>query len=305
MAEEDPRFRNAQTYVAPAGAYVAPSNTYVTPNGAPVTPPPPAPPPQPSMRARALAEILSQERYEAASSGENEGDPSTIRPKFFANMNAVNTDRYGGDYTPSERFNREVRPEDNDGEYLYNLMHKLGPGVASGFATGGSPGDSDEDMMARNMTKFMRNYQNYVPKDDLALALAEIYGTDPGAAPGQTGSRGQPGQADKAGSVGGANTTNADGTPATLGSMAGGFKNLAGMPTGTLGFGYGLLNAMRFGSPFRTTAYSPYPEMDQYGNAIPGTELAINTETWGDDTSGPPGYGGPAQSTSIGPGQDW
>ena len=201
MAEEDPRFRNAQTYVAPAGAYVAPSNTYLTPNGAPVTPPPPAPPPQPSMRARALAEILSQTRYTVADSGDNEGDPSTIRPKFYANMNNVLTQRYGGDYIPSDRYDIEVRPEANDGEYLYSLMDKLGPGVAENFAVDGS--DSDEDMMARNMTRFMRAYQNagpsssiYVPEDDLALALAEIYATEPGAAPRQTDSRGHPGQED-------------------------------------------------------------------------------------------------------------
>lgn len=273
---------------------------FVAPPGAPTAAAPA--PKEPSMQARALAEILSQVRYTVADSGDNEGDPSTLLPKFYANRNNVNTDRYGGDYMPSDRYDVEVRPEDNDGEYLYNLMNKLGAGVAQQYATGGSPGDSDEDMMARNMTGFMRNYKNYVPEDDLALALAEIYGTDPGAPPGQTGSRGQPGQSDKAGSVGGANTPGA-----TVGGMFSGGSNAANV-FGTLGmfnFGRGLLNSMRFGSPFRNTAYSPYPEMDQYGNAIPGTEIAVNTETWGDDTSGPPGYGGPAQSTSIGPGQDW
>ena len=101
-----------------------------------------------------------------------------------------------------------------------------------------------------------------VPEDDLALALAEIYATNPGAAPGQTGSRGQPGQADKAGSYGGANTLGA-----TVGSTIAGVKNMAGMPVGSLGFGLGLYNSMKYGTPFG----AGYPQMDQHGNAIPGT----------------------------------
>jgi hypothetical protein len=117
-------------------------------------------------------------------------------------------------------------------------------------------------MMARNMTGFMRNYKNYVPEDDLALALAEIYATNPNAAPGQTGSRGQPGQSDKAGSYGGANTLGA-----TVGSTIAGVKNMAGMPVGSLGFGLGLYNSMKYGTPFG----AGYPQMDQHGNAIPGT----------------------------------
>jgi len=283
MAEEDPQIRRQrlnirqltpeqasaavarytpEPLVAPAGAYVAPSNTYVTPNGAAVTPPPPAPPPQPSNRARALAEILSQTRYTVADSGPNQGDESTRLPKFYANMNNVNTQRYGGDYIPSDRYDIEVRPEDNDGEYLYSLFDKLGSGVAQQYATGGSPGDSDEDMMARNLTGFMRNYKNYVPEDDLALALAEIYATNPGAAPGQTGSRGQPGQADKAGSVGGANTPGA-----TLGSMAKGFNNLEGMPVGNLSFALGLYNSIKHGH----FAGPGYGKLDKDGNVIPGT----------------------------------
>ena len=262
MAEEDPRFRNAQTYVAPAGAYVAPSNTYVTPNGAPVTPPPAPPPPQPSMRARALAEILSQTRYTVADSGDNEGDPSTLLPKFYANRNNVNTDRYGGDYMPSDRYDVEVRPEDNDGEYLYNLYHKLGAGVAERFATGGSPGDSNEDHMARDMTTFMRGINNYVPKDDLMLAMEEIYATNPGAAPSQTGSRTQPGQADKAGSVGGENTPGA-----TLGSIADGFKNSTGVLPFNLSFLGGLYNSIKYGH----FAGLGYGKLDKYGNVIPGT----------------------------------
>lgn len=236
--------RSADEFVAPPGGPTV---------GAPA-------PKEPSMQARALAEILSQVRYEAASSGENEGDPSTIRPKFFANLNNVNTQRYGGDYMPSDRYDVEVRPEDNDGEYLYSLFDKLGPGVAEGFAVDGS--DSNEDHMSRNLTKFMRGIHNYVPEDDLALALAEIYATEPGAAPGQTGSRTQTGQSDKAGSYGGANTLGA-----TVGSTMAGVTNMAGMPMGSLGFGLGLYNSMKYGTPFG----AGYPQMDRHGNAIPGT----------------------------------
>ena len=245
------------------------------------------------MRARALAEILSQVRYEAASSGDNEGDPSTIRPKFFANMNAVNTDRYGGKYTPSERFNREVLPEENDGEYLYNLMHKLGPGVAEGFATGGSPGDSDEDMMSRDMTGFMRGYKNYVPEDDLMLAMEEIYATNPGAAPGQTGSGTQPGQSDKAGSVGGENTPGA-----TLGSIADGFKNSTGVLPFNLSFLGGLYNSIKHGH----FAGPGYGKLDKYGNVIPGTYKGGAGYSPGRRSfTGPGGQTGQAGTGSDGP----
>ena len=163
---------------------------------------------------------------------------------------------------PSDRYDVEVRPEDNDGEYLYNLYHKLGAGVAERFATGGSPGDSNEDHMARDMTTFMRGINNYVPKDDLMLAMEEIYATNPGAAPSQTGSRTQPGQADKAGSVGGENTPGA-----TLGSIADGFKNSTGVLPFNLSFLGGLYNSMKYGH----FAGPGYGKLDKYGNVIPGT----------------------------------
>ena len=250
--------RSVDGYVAPY-EYVAPDE-YLPPPGAPTVAAPA--PKEASMQARALAEILSQVRYTVADSGDNEGDPSTLLPKFYANRNAANLDRYGSKYTPSERFNNEVDPSTSDGAYLYNLYSKLGPGVADAFAIDGS--DSDEDMMARNMTKFMRNYKDYVPEDDLALALAEIYGTDPGAAPGQTGSRGQPGQSDKAGSVGGANTPGA-----TVGGMFSGGSNAANVfgTVGMVNFGRGLYNSMKYGH----YAGPGYGKLDKYGNVIPGT----------------------------------
>jgi hypothetical protein len=264
---------------------------FVAPPGAPTAAAPA--PREPSWKARALAEILSQTRYTVADSGDNEGDPSTLLPKFYGNRNAANTARYGGDYTPSERFNVEVKPSESDGEYLYSLYRKLGAGVAEGFATGGTPGDSNEDMMPGNMTDFMRGYKNYVPEDDLALALAELYATDPGAAPGQTGSGTQPGQSDKAGSVGGENTPGA-----TLGSMAKGFNNLAGMPVGNLSFALGLYNSIKHGH----FAGPGYGKLDKDGNVIPGTYKGGAGYSPGrTDFSGPGGQTGQAGTGSDGP----
>tara|TARA_R110002153_G_scaffold59614_3_gene162590 strand:- start:27 stop:941 length:915 start_codon:yes stop_codon:yes gene_type:complete len=295
MAEEDFPYIFKYAKPAPTGAYVAPPGA---PPGAPTAAAPA--PKEPSMRARALAEILSQTRYTVADSGPNQGDRSTLLPKFYANMNNVNTQRYGGNYMPSDRFDVEVRPEDNDGEYLYSLMNKLGAGVAENFATGGSPGDSDEDMQPRNMTRFMRKYQNagpsssiYVPEDDLMLAMEEIYAKSPGVAPGQTGSRTQPGQSDKAGSVGGENTPGA-----TLGSIAKGFKNATGVLPFNLSFLGGLYNSMKYGH----FAGPGYGKLDKDGNVIPGTYKGGAGYSPGRRSfTGPGGQTGQAGTGSDGP----
>jgi hypothetical protein len=290
---------------------------FVAPPGAPTAAAPA--PREPSMQARALAEILSQTRYTVADSGENEGDESTRLPKFYANANNVNTQRYGGDYTPSDRYDVEVRPEANDGEYLYSLMNKLGAGVAQQYATGGSPGDSDEDMMARNMTGFMRNYKNYVPEDDLALALAEIYATNPGAAPRQTDSRGHPGQEDAdnrgLGGVAYNNMTpdqvadamvngtmvgmpgvttpgygpdsNMGGAKPKYGDRLGGFKDVAKF-AGVVPLGYQI---------FKSIMDPGYNAVGGYGGL--GGSPVVDTGTWGDDTSGP-SVGGPGGFGGVG-----
>lgn len=268
---------------------------YVAPPGSP--PVGTQAPIEPSRQARALARVLAHTRMADAGDG-------NMLPQYFAPRAEVMNHRYGeGNWTPQEFSSAVINPTNTLGqEYLRDQINIIGGNDGGAFAANiagaVTGGDSDEDMMARNMTRFMRRYQNYVSKDDLALALAEIFEPAPGAVPGRTGSGTQTGQSDKAGSVGGANTPEA-----TIDGMISGGANAANV-FGTLGFANfarGLYNSMQYGSPFRNTAYSPFPEMDQYGNAIPGTEIAINTQTWGDDTSGPSGSMPGAAAGADGP----
>ena len=291
----------------PPPDYVAPSTTYVAPNV-----PVPAPGPAPSAyaderqeaRAKALAKIMMGYQYRAVQGDNDDKKIWQFRAQHDDARKLLGKSRVLSDDRLLD-YQRERGLESADPRSGY-VLHDL---VERAFGHNFQRGDYDDtdargDWLARKIPGAIRG----VGEGALAQALAD-FGVQPGEGQQSMGRnylRGaqqflaknngsyQPGQSDKAGSVGGANTTNPDGTPATLGSMFTGFNDLTGMPLGTVGFGYGLLNSMRFGSPFRNSNYSSYPEMDQYGNAIPGTEIAVNTDTWGDDTSGPSGggYGG-------------
>jgi hypothetical protein len=210
-------------------------------------------------------------------------------PQYFAPRKEAMDRQYGeGNWTPQEGQSVEVDPTNGLGMgYLRDEMDIFG-GFPEGFLR-------DEGMLARNMTHLMRNYQKYVPEDDLALALAEIFEPAPGAVPGQTGSGTQTGQSDVGGSVGGANTPGA-----TVGGMFSGGANAANV-FGTVGlanFATGLYNSIAYGH----YAGPGYGKLDKEGNVIPGTYKGGAGYSPGrSDFKGPGGQTGQAGTGSDGP----
>jgi hypothetical protein len=219
---------------------------YATPPGVSVGAPQP---PEPSQRAKALAKILASTRYVP---GQGDGDDRMV-PMFFGNRDEEMRFQYGDKYTPGT-MSGTIDPYANRGEYLRYLMAEAGGGnFAQQMASGGSPGDSDEDMMARNMTRFLRRAPGIVPKEDLALALQQAQASMPPVSPA-VGSSYQPGQDQVSG-------------PGTVADMAGA-ANAANV-FGTFGvanFAQGLLNAMKYDTPFGFG----YPGMDGEGNQVGG-----------------------------------
>ena len=217
---------------------------YATPPGVSVGAPQP---PQPSQQAQALAKILAGIRYVP---GQGDGDDRMV-PMFFGNRDEEMRFQYGDKYTPGT-MSGTIDPYANRGEYLRSLMHQAGGDkFAALMASGGSPGDSDEDMMARNMTRFLRRAPGLVPKEDLALALQQAQASMPPVSPA-VGSSYQPGQDQVSG-------------PGTFADMAG-LANPANVfgAGGLFNFGQGLLNAIKFNTPFGFG----YPGMDGQGNQV-------------------------------------
>lgn len=201
---------------------------YATPPGVSVGAPQP---PEPSQRAKALAKILAGIRYVP---GQGDGDDRMV-PMFFGNRDEEMRFQYGDKYTPGT-MSGTIDPYANRGEYLRSLMHQAGGDkFAALMASGGSPGDSDEDMMARNMTRFLRRAPGLVPKEDLALALQQAQASMPPVSPA-VGSGYQPGQDQVSG-------------PGTVADMAGAANpaNVFGT-MGPFNFAQGLLNAIQFGT---------------------------------------------------------
>ena len=255
---------------------------------------------------RALARILMNTR-----NVRNEAEGVNI-PMYFAPREA--TADLAGEAAPGtgghlDPFNRLT------GEHLAREFHHMGRGFGGG---------RDEDMIARNMTRFMRaaGDNNWGYGAELNRALLEM-GGDPATLAASPETRGRrsfdkysyataDGEASSLGQQyarglaniytrsGGSHYAPGQDQKAAPGTIKGAMDS-AQNPASVFGvfgmanFVQGLINSMRYGSPFRNTAYSPYPELDAEGNAIPGTEIAVNTDTWGDDTSGPDDGGGGRQ----------
>lgn len=222
---------------------------YATPPGVSVGAPQP---PQPSPQAQALAKILAGIRYVAP---QGEGDDKML-PMFFGNRDEEMRFQYGDEYTPGT-MSGTIDPYSNSGEYLRALMAQAGGDkFAALMASGSGVGDSDEDMMARNMTRFLRRAPGLVPKEDLALALQQAQASMPPVSPA-VGSSYQPGQDQVAG-------------PGTFADMAGATNaaNVFG-GLGVVNFAQGLLNAIQYGTPFGPG----YPGMDSGGNQVGGTSF--------------------------------
>lgn len=222
---------------------------YATPPGVSVGAPQP---PQPSPQAQALAKILAGIRY-VAPPGEGE---DKMLPMFFGNRDEEMRFQYGDKYTPDSRLPETIDPTANSGYYLRSLMGKAGGDKFEQAMAGGGPGDSDEDMMARNMTRFLRRAPGLVPREDLALALQQAQASMPPVSPA-VGSSYQPGQDQVSG-------------PGTFADMAG-LGNPANV-FGTLGpvnFIQGMLNAVKFGTPLGFG----YPVMDGEGNRVGGSSF--------------------------------
>lgn len=211
---------------------------YATPPGVSVGAPQP---PQPSQRARALAKILAGIRYVAPP---GEGDDKML-PMFFGDYDETMRFQYGDKYTPGTT-SGAIHPFDNDGQYLSYLMGEAGYNV-------GGYGDTNEDMLAGNMTHFLRRAPGLVPKEDLALALQQAQASMPPVSPA-VGSSYQPGQDQVSG-------------PGTFADMAGlaNPANVFGIG-GMFNFGLGLANAINFHTPFGFG----YPGMDGGGNQVGG-----------------------------------
>ena len=193
---------------------------YATPPGVSVGAPQP---PEPSQQAKALAKILASTRYVP---GQGDGDDRMV-PMYF-----------GPSYTSAT-----LDPFTNDGQYLRYLMGEAGVKF----------GGDNEDIYARNMTRFLRRAPGIVPKEDLALALQQAQASMPPVSPA-VGSSYQPGQDQVSG-------------PGTIADMAGA-ANAANV-FGTFGvanFAQGLLNAMKYDTPFGFG----YPGMDGEGNQVGG-----------------------------------
>lgn len=231
---------------------------YATPPGVSVGAPQP---PQPSQQAQALAKILAGIRYVAP---QGEGDDKML-PMFFGNRDEEMRFQYGDKYTPDSRLPGTIDPYSNSGEYLRSLMQQAGGDkFAALMASGGSPGDSDEDMMARNMTRFLRRAPGLVPKEDLALALQQAQASMPPVSPA-VGSGYQPGQDQVSGT-------------GTVADMFGAANpaNVFGIG-GMFNFGQGLLNAIQYGTPLGPG----YPAMDSEGNRADGTSFNPNAaDVW-------------------------
>lgn len=222
---------------------------YATPPGVSVGAPQP---PEPSDAAKALAKILAGIWY---APGQGDGDDKML-PMFFGDRDEEMRFQYGDKYTPGT-MSGTIDPYANRGEYLRFLIGEAGGSdFAARMASGKSLGDSDEDMMARNMTGFLRRAPGLVPEEDLALALQQAQASMPPVS-FAVGSSYQPGQDQVAG-------------PGTFGGMLGA-ANAANV-FGTFGvanFAQGLLNAINFGTPFG----SGYPGMDSEGNQVGGSSF--------------------------------
>lgn len=208
---------------------------YATPPGVSVGAPQP---PEPSQQAKALAKILAGIRYVP---GQGDGDDRMV-PMFFGDLDEAGRFQYGDKYTPGAT-SGTIDPFNNDGQYLRYLMGEAGVDF----------GDDNEDIDARNMTRFLRRSQGRVPKEDLALALQQAQASMPPVSPA-VGSSYQPGQDQVSG-------------PGTIADMAGA-ANAANV-FGTFGlanFAQGLLNAIQFG----TALGFGYPGMDGGGNQVGG-----------------------------------